>query len=284
MVVAAVGVATAAYGAYSANQNAKAQSAAMGQQQNAANANLALEQQYMHDQEKRYGPLMDEYVQQASGGSPLDYGLESGAIQGNYDQAQRNLQGQLAARGLSASGLASAGATGLEIGRASALGGAFQQGLDRRRQLGLSVLQHYNPQGAVQGVSGAYGNQQQLYGQYGQMYGQAAQAGYGAAAQGLGAAAQAYGASQTPQAAAPATPAPSIYTGNPATGQAIGLQPTPFTQQGMGGYLPSPLDQQTAYDPNATSPFGGQGYFPPTYSPGTIGYGDGTSTNSFGIQ
>jgi len=248
MVVAAVGVATAAYGAYSANQNSKKAGAAMGAQQDAANANLAMEQQYRQQQEQRYGPLMDQYAQQASGGGPLDYGLMSGQIQGNFDQAQRNLATQMAARGLSGSGLAAGATGGMEIGRANALSGAYQTGLDRRRQLGLSVLQHYNPGQDVQGVSQAYGNQQQMYGQYAGMYGQAAQQGYSSAASALGSAASAYGANATPSGQTDDSPAGA--TADPSDPNSY----LPYANRGADG-SPAPMPQ-----PMANSPLGSGGY------------------------
>ena len=260
----------------------------MGQQQNAANANLALNQQYMQQQESRYGPLMDQYVQQASGSTPLDYGITSGAIQQNYDTAQRNLATQMAARGLSGSGLAGAGTGGLEIGRANALSSAFQQGLVNRRNLGMQVLQHYNPQGAVQGVSNAYGNQQQMYGQYAGMYNQAAAQGYGAASSALGSAAQAYGMSHPQQ-----VPAPDAYSSTQAMVQQNANTPVP----GMGqGYNMPPmstdLPMQPSYLPMApqSAPQQSMGYggLPSSSWMGggmpTLGYGQGVSYNTFGVN
>ena len=280
MVAAAVTAASAAYSAYSASQNAKQASAAMGAQQNAANQNLALEQQYMHQQDQLYKPLMTQYVQEASGSTPLDYGITSGAIQNNYDAAQRNLATQMAARGLGASGLAGAGAGGLEIGRANALSSAFQQGMVNRRNLGLQVLQHYNPQGAVQGVSNALGNQQQMYGQYAGMYNQAAAQGYGAASSALGSAAQVYGMNQQPQA-----PAPSLSE-SPMVQAPMNAASNPATQPPPGGWQ---YPQQPSYMPPApmSQDQNGYGFLPSSSWLGgmpTLGYGQGASYNTYAVQ
>lgn len=201
MVATAVTAATAVYGAYNASQNAKQQSSAMAQQQNAADAQLQNDLAFRQQQQQLYGPLEQQMVQQASGTTPLDYGLMSGQIQQSYDAAQRGLQQQMAARGLSASGLSGGGALGLEMGRANALSSAFLQGLQNRRALGMSVLSRYNPGANQQMVNQGYGNLQNMYGQYASMYGQAAQQGYGAAASGLGSLAQMYSMrQQQPQA------------------------------------------------------------------------------------
>lgn len=272
MPMVAVAVVSAAASMYSANKNAQAQSAAMGQQQGAANSQLALQQGFMDQQNSMYGPLMSQYVHEASGDKPLDYGLMSGQIQGGYDAAQRNLQGMLAARGMSASGLGGAGATGLEIGRAGALANAFQTGMDRRRQLGLNVLQHYNPAANVQGVAGAYGNLQNMYGQYSGMYGQAAAQGYGSAASSLGNAAQMWqmnqGGNQTPagiiqpgqaqevpinngqvQMEGGPVPMPANYGLQQPQGDLFG-QSTPFGAGGPGGYFGN---QQQPFQPLGAS-------------------------------
>lgn len=265
-----VAVGTAAVGIVSGISSSNQQSKAMQAQQQAAQQQLQLEQQFMQQQNQLYGPLMQQYVQQASGGAPLDYGLISGGIQGGYDAAQRNLQSQLASRGLSASGLAGAGATGLEIGRAGALSQAFQQGLDRRRQLGLNVLQHYNPGANVQGVAGAFGNMQNLYGQYAGMYGQAAQGAYGSAASALGNAAKGFMMQPAPQ-------TPDV------SGSINAAQPLPAAPQYQPMNLqappPLPVDySSTQFEAPQQPPlYNGQPFQPASPTPVQLGYGATTT-------
>lgn len=262
--VAAIGT---AYSIYAGQQAAKRQSQAMNAQQGAANQQLALEQQFAGQQQGLYGPLEQQMVQQASSSQPLDYGQISGQIQGGYDTAQRNLSEQLASRGLGSSGLAGAGATGLEIGRANSLSTAFQQGLDRRRQLGLGLLGRYNPRADVQGVAGAYGNLQGLYGQYSGMYGGAAQGAYGNAASALQGLAQYF--TQQPGQQTPDVSG-SINAAQPLPGAS---QYSPISLQGPE----MPIDYSQLQAPMQPPPFNGQPYQPLASTTVPIGYGATTT-------
>lgn len=282
MPAGAVAGASAVYGAYSANKASQQQSHAMNMQQQAANAQLALEQQFMQQQQGLYGPLERQMVQEASSTQPLDYGLLAGNVQNQYGAAQRNLQASLASRGLSASGIASGANTGLEIGRANALSQAFQQGLDRRRQLAMGVLSRYNPGANVQGVAGAYGNQQNLYGQYAGMYGQAAQQGYGQVGQALGSLG-AYFQTQQAQKAFDQNQAVQDYAGNNMS--------QPQIYQGPSGY--TQMDTAQPYMPQqfGNTNLSAMGYLQPQapdYSPyggaPTVTIGTGTNTNTRGVS
>lgn len=277
MPAVAVAGASAVYGAYSANKASQQQSHAMDMQQQAANAQLALEQQFMQQQQGLYGPLERQLVQQASSTQPLDYGVLAGNIQNQYGAAQRDLQASLASRGLSASGIAAGANTGLEIGRANALSAAFQQGLDRRRQFAMGVLSRYNPGANVQGVAGAYGNQQNLYGQYANMYGQAAQQGYGQVGNALGDY-MTYKALMNQ---------PNGFDANAyAQQQMSNIASTPALPMGQGF---TPMSTAMPYNPQplGTSGLTGMGYLQPQtpdYSPyggaPTITLAGGTNTNT----
>ena len=182
-----VAVGTMVVGAYSAYANNKAAGKAGDQQQAMYQRDLDSREAFQRQQQQLYGPLEQKMIEQASSDQPLYYGQMSGAIQGNYDQAQRGLNTQMAMRGMSGSGLQGAQSTGLEMGRAGALSGAFQQGLQARTNLGMNVLQRYNPAQNQQNMQQGLGQMGGFYGQQAQNFGNAAQQGWGMVGQGAGA-------------------------------------------------------------------------------------------------
>ena len=177
-------VGTMVVGAYNANQSGKAAGKAADQQSAMYQQDLASRQAFQNQQQQMYGPLEQKMVEMASSNQPLYYGQMSGAIQGNYDQAQRGLNTQMAMRGMSGSGLQGAQSTGLEMGRAGALSGAFQQGLQARTALGMNVLQRYNPLANQQNMQQGLGQMGGFYGQQEQRFDQAAAQGWGMVGQG----------------------------------------------------------------------------------------------------
>lgn len=180
---------TAVAGGVEANQNSKKAEGLMNQQMGLQQQNVNSVQQFQQGQQQTYGPLEQQLVQQASSDQPLFFGAMKGAVNQNFDQGQRNLQTQMAQRGMAGSGLAAGGATGMELGRSGALDTAFQQGLQSRLQLGQSVLSRYQPMLNQSMLSQAYQGQSGVAGQQGQMYNQAAQQGWNQVGSALGSAA-----------------------------------------------------------------------------------------------
>ena len=168
-------------------EKASEQAQAMEDQQAAAlKADQQARQTYLAQQQNAFGPIQQQLTQEAASPLPLNYGAMSGQINQNYDTAQRNAAAQMASRGMSGSGLQGGQIQGLEMGRAGALAGAFQNGLQARQQLGMNLLQHYNPLGNAQFGAGALGAQMQE-GQYQQTAATtAANNAYGALGKGLG--------------------------------------------------------------------------------------------------
>jgi hypothetical protein len=120
--VAAVG---AIGGAVAANQNNKAAEGMFNSQMGLMQQNVNSINAFNQGQQQLYGPLEQQLVQQASSSEPLFFGPMSGQINANFDAGQRNLQTQMAQRGLQGSGLEAGGASGMELGRVGALDTAF---------------------------------------------------------------------------------------------------------------------------------------------------------------
>jgi len=227
-----VAVGTMVVGAYSAYANNKAAGKAGDQQQAMYQRDLDSREAFQRQQQQLYGPLEQKMIEQASSDQPLYYGQMSGAIQGNYDQAQRGLNTQMAMRGMSGSGLQGAQSTGLEMGRAGALSGAFQQGLQARTNLGMNVLQRYNPAQNQQNMQQGLGQMGGFYGQQAQQFGNAAQQGWGMVGQGASDLMQNQ-LWQPSQVAPTAPPPPPQGLGGPAV---AGMQPLPVNHLAPYGY------------------------------------------------
>lgn len=180
-------------GAISANQSNKKAGEAEDKASALYQGNLNRLTEFDREQQKLYGPIEKNLVQQASSDQPLYYGQMSGAINAGTNAGERNLDTALAARGMTGSGLQAGGLQGMEMGRQGNLASAFQTGLQMRTALGQSLLARYQPMLSQQLMSGAttqaanFNQQQQM------LYGNAAAQGWGNVAKGLGSAFQAYG-------------------------------------------------------------------------------------------
>jgi len=117
--------------------------------------------QFASQEKNAFDPMRQRLLDEAANPNPLNYGPMAGAINQNYDAAQRNSATQMAQRGMTGSGLQGGQIQGLEMGRAGALAGAFQTGLQARQNLGMNLLQHYNPLGNAQLQVGALPQQVQ---------------------------------------------------------------------------------------------------------------------------
>lgn len=281
---------------YSGIQNSNNASKAMNMQQAALQQNLDLQRQFMAQQQATYGPLQKQLIQMATSDQPLDYGLNSGAIQTNADAAERNLAQQMAMRGLSGSGVQAAGATGLELGRANALSQAFQQGLVNRRNLGVNLLSQYNPAQGPMMVGNALSQQAGMFGNFAGMYNNAAQQSWGGLGQGLNAWAQNYQLQQAINKMNPtitdgtgqAGEDSMLYNGGAAP---MAMNGNPYGM-GSGVFGPWSLNPQSAQAPlstgssmNANSPYGaGSGVFGPWSLSGQTDLSNSNSSNTHSVQ
>ncbi len=180
------GVAGAAGGIMSGNK-AKAYEK---QRQEAIALERYKREKYATDQQNLYGPIQQRLTQEAANPSPLDYGQNAAQVNQTTAGAERNLDAQMAARGMTGSGLQASGLQGLEMNRVGSLSSMFQQGLDARRKLGMGLLQNYNPLANQQFASGTFGAEQGFLGGQQDLYNNAAQQGMQGFGQGLGSLAQ----------------------------------------------------------------------------------------------
>lgn len=180
--VIAASLAVSAYGAYSANKNAKAGQAAADQQAALGQQNLAYQQQMGQWAQQYANPSLQRLNEAAMSSQPLDYGLVSSQIKRRYADLARNMGGL----GYGQPGTGSA-LRGLQLGQASDLSQAFAEGLAKRRGLQQFMAGTMTP--AVMGQAGQVGRASEalgsVYGQQAGTYNQAAQQGWQAAAQGF---------------------------------------------------------------------------------------------------
>ena len=155
------------------------------QQQNALNADQAARQKYIEQQQATFQPIQQQMAQEAANPMPLNYGANLGNINAQTLQAQNHLGSVMASRGMAGSGQEAAGLQGLEAGRVGELSSAFNTGMNARRQLGLNLLQSYNPLGNAQFGQGALGQQMGFGANQQGIYNQGAQQGFGALGKGL---------------------------------------------------------------------------------------------------
>ena len=156
------------------------------QQQQALDADQARRNALVGSENAAYGPIRQQLTQEAANPMPLNYGANLGQINQQTQNAQQGLDANMAKRGLTGSGLQASGMQGLQSGRVGELAKAFDTGMNARRQLGMNLLQHYNPLGDASLQTGALG-QQMHFGQSEQdLYNKSMQQGYGAVGKGLG--------------------------------------------------------------------------------------------------
>lgn len=131
-------VAVGGYNAYNSNKNAKAALKAVNR---ASAQDLAFRQSLWDDWQTNYQPLAQGLVEKANAEGPMNLGPAWANIQGNYDQAGRNLELSNARAGMTGSGLDASGRAVLEASRAGALGDAWQKGINSRDALRLQMAQ-----------------------------------------------------------------------------------------------------------------------------------------------
>ena len=131
-------VAVGGYNAYNSNKNAKNALKAVN---GASDQDLAFRQGLWDDWQTNYQPHAQGLVEKANTEGPLNLGPAWANIQGNYDQAGRNLERSNSQAGMTGSGLDSSGRSVLEASRAGALGDAWQRGIQSRDALRLQMAQ-----------------------------------------------------------------------------------------------------------------------------------------------
>ncbi len=208
-VITAAGIGTAG-SLYGANKASKAQSSAMGQQQQMAQQDLAFRQGMYNRYLGLYGPIEQQLASEAQSTQPLDYEQNQAQIKEQYANALRNIGTNMGMRGIAGSGLDVGAMRGAALGQAGALSGAYAQGLVNRRNLGLGLTGRNQIMQAGSQVPGGFQGLSNMYGNWAGMYGQAAQQGWQNAGMGLGN--LAYGLQNVNQ------PQPFSITGNPNSG------------------------------------------------------------------
>ena len=161
-----------------ASKNAKAASSAADKQLQAQQQQL----QFQRDQYNRYlglmGPIEEQLAHMAQSSQPLDYDQMKAQIQQNYSNAVRNSASQMGMRGMAGSGTDLGMSRGLAFNQAGALSGAYAQGLQNRRNLGLSLTGRGQIGQAAQGVAGGLQGMANLYGGQANLFNQAAAQGW----------------------------------------------------------------------------------------------------------
>jgi len=208
---ALVGTAGSLYGADKAS---KAQSSAMGQQQQMAQQDLAFRQGMYNRYLGMYGPIEQQLAAQAQSSQPLNYEQNQAQIKQQYANSLRNIGTNMGMRGIAGSGLDVGAMRGAALGQAGALSGAYAQGLVNRQNLGMGLTGRNQIMQAGSQVPGGFQGLSNMYGNWAGQYGQAAQQGWQGFGQGLGNMAYALqGMNQ---------PAPFSITGTPGSASNFG--------------------------------------------------------------
>ena len=174
---------------YSSNKASHAQSAATNAQSAASAQQLAFQQQQYADWKSVYGDTqthLSDYYNNLTPDTIEALGITK--IQQAHSNSVKELDRQLAQRGLGNSGAEAQGLTMLDQSKASNIASvranAPQQAADRQLQfLGLGLG---NQSALQQGIAGAYGQQANIAGQQAAAYGQQAAAGYAGVGQAIG--------------------------------------------------------------------------------------------------
>ena len=169
------------------------------QQQAALQADAAARQQFLQRENTLYGPMRQQMFQEAASPYPLNYGPAAGNINAQTLGAQQRMSGVMASHGMGGSGLEAAGLQGLETGRVGELSQAFQRGMQARTQLGMNLLQGYNPTQQAQFGQGGLPYQMQFGGAQQGIYNKGMEQGMGAIGPGLAGALDAYKGMQKAQ-------------------------------------------------------------------------------------
>ena len=243
MWTAGAAVVGAGAGLAGASKNASASTRAMNSQQAMQQQQLDFQKQQYNRYLNLYGPVEQQLAGQAQSQQPLFYDQNAAAIKQNYSNAQRGLANQMSMRGMAGNGLDQGAMQGAAMGQASALSGAWNQGMVNRQNLGLSLtgrgqIQNSanNVAGSMQGMANLYGNQANLYNNASMASGQAV----GQGIQGMG---RAFGMmNRSGQAGTPGA------TG--ATGWGTNMNPyAAYNGSAWGNETPPPQDNSLgAYD------------------------------------
>lgn len=159
----AMGVSAVA-GAMSANKAAGAAGDAAQMQKDAAMSQLQFNQDKYNRYKGIYGPLEEQQAQEALSQGPLDYGLIRQNIDTQYQNAGKSLTAQANRSGAEGMGLDDARQLNLDISHGNALSTAYGQGLQAKRNFGLSVMNHNQLPNAGNAYSSALGNLSSMYG------------------------------------------------------------------------------------------------------------------------
>ena len=189
-ITAAATIGAAALGAgasmSSASKSSNAARRASEAQQRLQQADANFRQQQYQRYLGLYGATEEKLAVESRSDQPLDYAQNAAAIKQNYSDALRNINTSSGLRGIAGSGLDRGAMRGAAFGQASGLTGAYAQGLQNRRNLGLTLTNKNMIPNAAGNVMGGYQNMAGFYGQQAGMYNQAAAQGWQNAGQGLG--------------------------------------------------------------------------------------------------
>lgn len=155
------------------------------QQKESLRADQAKRDAYVAQQEARYAPTQQKLLEEAANPSPLNYGLNLGNINEQSQKSEQRLNATMAAHGMTGSGLQGAGLQGIEKGRVGELASAFNTGLQARTNLGMNLLQHYNPLGNAQFGAAALPEQMKFGAGEQGLYNKGMEQGFGAVGKGL---------------------------------------------------------------------------------------------------
>lgn len=220
----AAGALSAGASAYGASQSGKAAGRATDAQKQAAMQDLAFRQEQYNRYLGLMGPIEERLAREAQSTQPLDYEQNTAAIRQNYANALRNISSSMGLRGMAGSGLDVGAMRGAAFTQAGDLSGAYAQGLQNRRKLGLDLTGRGQIGQAAQGVQGGLQGMANYYGQQAGMYNQAASQGWQNFGQGLTGLANMYGQMQQPT--------PQAQYGGPTASNIAGGQTGAF---GTGG-------------------------------------------------
>lgn len=155
-------------------------------QSNAAAAQLGFNKEKYNRYLGIYGPLEEQQAQAAMAPGPLDYGLIRQNIDMQYQNAGKGLTTQANRSGTAGMGLDDSRQLNLDISHGNALSTAYGQGLQQKRNFGLSVMNHNQLPNAGNAYSSALGSLTSMYGNWRNDANSAAAGAWGGAANALG--------------------------------------------------------------------------------------------------
>lgn len=179
----------AAASIYTGDQAGKSQDKAIKAQSEASQAQIDFQKQQYSDWKDVYGDTQDNLASYYNNLTPDSIeALGISKIQQAHNNSVKQLDQQLAQRGLGSSGAEALGLTMLEQNKANNIANvranAPQQVADKQMQfLGLGLG---NQSALQQGIAGAYGNQANIAGQQAIAYGNQAGSAYNTAGQAIG--------------------------------------------------------------------------------------------------